>query len=120
MRRPPTPEVPSRKIIRRQSVGSFATPSIDPRRHLADPLAMAVECDHKGGLAFRRRGIEAAQGIFLDEERPFEGAVIARKAHTVPCRIIAPAEIGKFDWHCASYRVRTVKARHIMEVRLLS
>ena len=44
--------------------------------------------------------MEAGHGAFLlDEERPFQRAVITRESNAPARRIVSAAEIGKFDCH---------------------
>lgn len=79
--------------------------SINPYRRRADPIAVAVERPKKSSSAFPRHGIQAPKHLLLDEERPFQGTVIAGKSHAAARRVVSSAEIGKFERHPTPLRL---------------
>ena len=71
-----------------------------------DPVAVPVECREKGSFALAGKSIEAPESLFLDEERSFQRAVITGEPHAPACRVKSAAEIGEFNGHRPSYRLR--------------
>lgn len=73
--------------------------SIGPGCHRVYAIAMTIEYREKGRSASPRHGIKAAERLFLDEERPFQRAIITRESNASARRIVSAAEIRECDSH---------------------
>src|SRR5256885_7384173 len=85
----------SRQIFRAELVGALASARIGAHRRGADAFAIGVECAEHAWLIPIHRRIQLLQRVFGDEERPFQGGVVAPKADGAPGRVVAAAVVWK-------------------------
>ena len=80
----------------------------------ADPVAIGIERAEHAGLVLDHCGMDVAQRLHGDEERPFHRGVVAPEADGASRRVVAAAGVRKLKAHRV-HSEETRKVEHVGE-----